>query len=293
VDFSKFPGKIFLNNKYVNSKNAKIHILNHSLHFATSIFEGIGVYSGKPLFLKEHYKRLIMSSKLMSLNINKSILDLEKITMKLIKYNKIWNGYIRPIVFRSSHSMSPDTKLCKSILGIAAWNWSKLFNNNNGIALNISKFPRLNENIYPIHAKSSGSYQTSILSRIDAAKKKYDDCVMLDLKGNVAETTSCNIFWIKNDILYTSKEHSILGGITRKSVIKICQKHKVKIKIGDYKLKQLFKADHVFVTGTAAEIQTVRKIKNKQFSVNSNLIDFLKKKYEVLKQTGPFYIKNI
>ena len=116
MDFSKLNGKIYFQNKFVDSKRAKVHVLNHSLHFATAIFEGIGVYNGNPLFLKEHLKRLIYSAKLMSLEINKSIDQLEKISLKLLKYNKINNGYIRPLVFRSSHSMTPDTQNCKSII---------------------------------------------------------------------------------------------------------------------------------------------------------------------------------
>ena len=210
MDFSKIKGKIFFVDKFINSKNAKIHVLNHSLHFATSVFEGIGVYNGKPLFLDEHCERLILSTKLMGLKINKNLEELKKISLKLLKLNKINNGYIRPIVFRSSNSMSPETKNCKTLLAIASWNWGNLFSKKEGVSLLISKYPRLNEKIYPIHAKSSGSYQTGVISRIEADKKKFDDCLMLDLKGNVSESSACNIFWVKKNIVYTPKEHSIL-----------------------------------------------------------------------------------
>ena len=135
MDFSKIPGKIFFINKFINSKNAKVHVLNHSLHFSASVFEGIGVYNSKPLFLSEHLDRLFVSSKMMKLDLNFSKKKLSDISNKLIRINKIKDGYIRPIVFRSSNSMSPETKNCKTYLAIAAWKWGTLFNNPRGIFL--------------------------------------------------------------------------------------------------------------------------------------------------------------
>jgi branched-chain amino acid aminotransferase len=189
MDFSKLKGKIFYKNKFIYARKANIHVLNHSLHFSSSVFEGIRVYNKKPLFLSEHLDRLYISSKLMELKVDINKKKLILIIEKLIKLNKINNGYIRPIVFRSSHSMSPETKNCKSIIAIAAWKWGTLFNMEKGISLMLAKYPKLNKSIFPIHAKSSGSYQVAVISRVEADKKKFDDCLMLDLKGNVAEST--------------------------------------------------------------------------------------------------------
>lgn len=286
MDFSKIPGKIYFQGKFVQSKKANIHILNHSLHFATSVFEGIAVYNYRPLLLNEHFKRLQKSSKLMSLSLEIKFKKFENICKKLIKYNKIDNGYIRPILFRSNHSMSPDTNLCKSILGIAAWKWGKLFTKN-GISLKISKYPKLNKKIFPIEAKSSGSYQSSVISKVHANKLGYDDCLMLDVKKNIAETTACNIFWIKKGIIYTPREHSILNGITRKCILEICKKRKIKVKIGNYKFKNILKAESVFATGTAAEIQKISKIENKKYSLNSQIINDLKNCYNIVKNKCP------
>ena len=93
--------------------------------------------------------------------------------------------------------MSPETKNCVTQIAIATWSWPKLFGNSNGISMTMSKYPKLNKSIYPIEAKSSGSYQISVISRVDASKKKFDDCLMLDINNNVAESSACNIFWIK------------------------------------------------------------------------------------------------
>ena len=283
MDFSKIKGKIFFNNDFIASKKANIHILNHSLHFATAVFEGIRVYNSKALFIKDHIKRLYSSCKMMQLKINYSPQTLEKITEKLIKMNKLSNGYIRPIVFRSSHSMSPETENCKTLIGIACWEWGNLFDNNSGITINLSKYPRLNKKVYPIEAKSSGSYQTSVISRVESKKKNYDDCLMLDLEKNIAETSACNIFWIKKNTVFTPLEHSILNGVTRQAVLRICKKNNIKVKKGNYKLNHLINADSVFVTGTAAEIQPVKKILKKNYKNNSEILKKLKFEYEKLK----------
>ena len=113
----------------------------------------------------------------------------------MIKINKIENGYIRPIIFRSSHSMSPETRNCKIHIVIACWKWGNLFKSN-AISLDIAKYPKLNKKIYPIEAKSSGSYQTSVIAGLTLSKK-YDDSLMLDVKGNVAESSACNILDLK------------------------------------------------------------------------------------------------
>ncbi len=293
MDFSKLNGKIFLEKKFINSKKANIHVLNHSLHFSSSVFEGIGVYNQKPLFLSEHLDRLYVSAKLMKLKIKFNKKKLTSIINKLIKLNKINNGYIRPIVFRSSHSMSPETRNCKSLIAIAAWKWGTLFSNKKGITLMLSKYPRLNSSIFPIHAKSSGSYQIAVISRVEADRKKFDDCLMVDLKGNIAESTACNIFWIKNSTLYTPKEHSILKGITRKAVISICKKKKIKVIVGNFKFKSIRTADSVFVTGTAAEIQVVRKIKNINYKINSDMINLIKEEYNKIKMKSPISTSRI
>ena len=222
----------------------------------------------------------------MELKFDLKIKQFEKICFKLIKTNSIDFGYIRPVIFRSSHSMSPDTSKCKSLLAIASWKWGKLFKKN-AISLKLSKYPKLNKLVFPIEAKSSGSYQSSVISKIDANRKGFDDCLMLDVNKNIAETTACNIFWVKNNNIYTPKDNSILNGITRKAIIEICKYRKIKVIIGDFNLKDINKANYIFATGTAAEIQKINKIENKKFSIKSDLIDFLINDYSTIKDICP------
>lgn len=292
MDFSKLKGHIYFQNKFIKSVDAKIHVLNHSLHFATSVFEGIAVYKKKPFLSEDHFKRLINSSKLLKLRFNLSIKKLEKISKILIRKNNIINGYIRPIIFRSANSMSPETDDCYTIFAMASWEWGTLFKKKS-ISLDISKWPKLSNKEFPIEAKSSGSYQVSVISKAELNRKKYDDCLMLDLKKNVAESTACNVFWIKNKRIFTPKTHSILNGITRQAVIEICKKNNIKVIEGDFKLSSIMSSDHVFLTGTAAEIQLVGKIKSKKFSINSSILNKLKFEFQNIKKGNLKNLKSI
>ena len=168
-----------------------------------------------------------------------------------------------------------------------------MFGKKNGISLHVSKWPRLNQDIYPIAAKSSGSYQTSVIAKKTAHKKGFDDCLMLDLNNNIAESSACNIFWVKRNTIYTPLTHSILNGITRQAIIKLCKKLRIKCLISNYKLSKILKADVVFLTGTAAEIQIVNKINRKKFKINNNLINLLKSNYEKVKNKSPDLVSEI
>jgi branched-chain amino acid aminotransferase len=286
IDFSKLKGKIYFDKKFIDNSKAQIHALNHSLHFSASVFEGIAIYNKKPLFELDHFKRLKNSAKILKLNFNLSSEEFSKINAKLIKHNIKSEGYIRPIIFRTSHSMSPDTTYCKSLLVIACWSWGTLFNKKS-ISLGISKWPKLNRKIFPIEAKSSGSYQSSVISRIEAKQQGFEDCIMLDNEKFISETTACNIFWIKKNIVYTPSTDSSLNGITRQAVIKILKKEKIVCKIGRYVMKDILQADAVFLTGTAAEVQLVGKINKKKYNLNNSIFELIKKNYDYIKLKSP------
>jgi branched-subunit amino acid aminotransferase/4-amino-4-deoxychorismate lyase len=188
--------------------------------------------------------------------------------------------------------MSPDVTKCYSILCIAGWEWKNLFNKKY-IKISIAKLKKINKEIFPVTAKSAASYQGSIIEKIHSNKNGFDDSLFIDSKKYVEETTACNIFWIKNNIIYTPKIKNALDGITRRAVIKICKKNKLKIVVNNYKIEKLLNADCVFLTGTAAEIQIVKKIKKKHFSVNSQILENLIQEYNKIKISGAKSIKEI
>ena len=285
MDFSKLKGKVYVDGKFVKSSKANIHVLNHSLHFSASVFEGIAIYNKKPLFEIDHYKRLKNSAKMLKLDFNLTSKQFSEINQRLIQSNITnikSNGYIRPVIYRSSHSMSPDIRNCKSCIAIACWSWGTLFQKDT-ISLGISKWPKLNKKIFPIEAKSSGSYQSSVISRVETQEEGYDDCIMLDNNKFISETTACNIFWIKKKTVYTPSTDSALNGITRQAVINILKKKKIKLRVGNYTMKNILNADAVFLTGTAAEVQQVGKIVKKKYNLNNEILKMIKNEYELIK----------
>jgi branched-chain amino acid aminotransferase len=292
LDFSKLSGKIYINHSFRDNKLAKIHPLNHSLHFSGAIFEGIRAYNKRILFLEDHIDRLFYSAELMKLKLNIKKSKLIKICEKIIKLNKISDGYIRPIVFRSNHSMSPDISKCKSQIVIAAWNWGNLYNNS-GLKITLSKYLKIDNKFFPVGAKSSASYQGSLLSKEIARRNGFDDILLLDRFSFVRETSACNIFWIKKNTVYTPNIENILNGITRQSIINICKKYNIKIQEGNFKLPNLMNAENMFVTGTATEIMSIKSLDKKIFKRDSEILIFLKKIYDKIKVSGIYTAKSI
>lgn len=282
MNFEEICKIIFLKNKYLKSKDSKIHILCHSLHFSSSVFEGIRVYNKKPFFLEDHIERLFKSCDIMGLKLDLKKNQVTEICYEVVKKNKLNNGYIRPIVFRGAQSMAPDTKDCEVLLSVAAWKWD-IFYKNPSLKLTLAKWKKPGPDVSPVAAKSSGSYQISTLAKNDAMKNGFDDVVMLDHKNYVAESSSCNIFWIKDNKVYTPTTRCSLAGITRKIVLNILKNKKIKFKVGNYRINELFDSDEVFLTGTASEIINVSQIDKRVFK-KKKMTNFLKNEFDLLKK---------
>ena len=292
MDFSKLKGKIYINNSYRDNILANIHPLNHSLHFSGAVFEGIRAYNKKILFLKDHIDRLFFSAQLMKLKLNINKSKVIRVCERIIELNKISDGYIRPIIFRSSHSMSPDISKCKSQIIIAAWNWGNLYNSD-GLKITLSKYLKIDDKFFPIEAKSSASYQGSLLSKELAKRDGFEDILLIDRFGFVKETSACNIFWIKDNTVYTPNTKNILNGITRQCTINICKKYNIRIKEGEFKLTSLVNADNMFITGTATEIMSIKSLDKKIFKKDSEILCFIKKIYNIIKFKGLNTVKSI
>jgi len=256
---------IWLNGKFVRWKEAKVHLLSNALHYGSGVFEGIRFYEttkGPAVFrLKEHLERLFYSAEVIKIKIPFSKKDLLKAILDLIKINKLKEGYIRPIVFYGYGKMSLNPLGAEINVGIAAWPWSKYLKET--AKVKISKFIRLHPRSVISDAKVSGYYVNSILATLDAQLSGYDEAILLDYRGYIAEGAGENIFIVKDKVLLTPKLGSILPGITRKTVIEIAKDLKIKTKEKDISVKELLNADEVFFTGTAAEITPVVQINNK------------------------------
>ena len=269
-NFNNRLGFIWLDGRFVKWNQAKLHVLSHGLHYASCVFEGARIYNGKIFKLNEHTKRLFFSSKILGFKLPYKEKVINKACEQIVKKQKIKNGYLRPFAWRGSEMMAISAQNTTIHVAIATWEMSTYFDKRkkfNGIKLKTSKWIRPPSNTAPIQAKAAGLYVICTLSKHIAEKKGFDDSLMLDSNGYVAESTGANIFFVKNNKLYTPIADCFLNGITRQTVIKLAKKNNIKIIEKRILPRELLKADEIFLTGTAVEITPISQIDNKKFNV--------------------------
>jgi branched-chain amino acid aminotransferase len=282
LPFDNRDGFIWLNGKFVEWRDANIHVLNHGLHYASCVFEGLRIYDGRIFKLNEHIERLFDSAKILDLDIPFSYQDVIEITKEIIVKQNVSNGYIRPVVWRGSEMMAISAKKGSTNLAIAAWEWPSYFSPEKlleGIKLNVSKWLRPSPESAPTDSKAAGLYMICSLSKHEAEKLGFDDALMLDYRGYIAEATGANIFFVKNGELFTPIADCFLNGITRQTVIEIAKENKIKVHENHFKLDFLKNCDEVFLTGTAVEITPVSCIKNFNFE-DRKLTKFLMSEFK-------------
>ena len=255
--------KIWVDGKFVDWEKAKIHILTHSLHYGGGVFEGIRAYKterGPAVFrLKEHLKRLFFSSSVLGMKIPFSRKEIEKAIIDLIKINKVKQCYIRPLVIFGYGVMGLYPKKAPINVIISLWTWKKYLGKN--LKVKVSKFIRIHPQSTVVEAKICGHYVNSILASIEAKKEGFDEALLLDYKGFVAEGPGENIFLVKNKKILTPKKGSILPGITRDTIITIAkQKLNLKVEEKEITLKELKNADELFFAGTAVEVSPIVQV---------------------------------
>lgn len=253
--------KIWFNGKLIDWNAARIHIVNHSLHYGTATFEGIRCYNGpvRPAIfrLDDHIRRLYYSAKIIGHKINFSAVQLRKAILDTVKANNLRECYIRPLVFFESGEIGIKASNFSKV-SIMAWPWQPMLDPR-GIDAVISKYIRLHPRSVDIKAKISGYYSNSFLASL-ATDKKTEEAVMLDWRGYVAEGPGENLFMVKSKKFYTPKPDSILLGITRDSILKIARDAGITTFEKNIRPAELKLADEVFFTGTAVEICPVVKI---------------------------------
>ena len=285
IPFDKRSGKIWFNNELCEWQDARVHIISHGMHYASLVFEGLRVYNSKIFKLEEHTDRLFKSAKILDMKIPYSYVEIIQATKKLVSDQNIQNGYIRPFVWRGSEMMGVSAQNTKINVAIAIWDWPAYFDPDlklNGIKLNISKWQRPPQNSSPWESKAAGLYMICTLSKHQAEKDGYNDSLMLDHEGNIAEATSANIFFKdKNNQLHTPIADSFLNGITRKTVIDLAKSKNIKVHERKISPNELSSFKGCFITGTAAEITPVGNILDNNFEI-CDLINDLSKSYEKL-----------
>ncbi len=262
---------IWIDGLLYEGQNAKIHILTHSLHYGTAVFEGIRCYKtqkGLAIFrLEDHLKRLFESAKIYFMNIEYSKKELEDAIINTIKKNELDECYIRPLVYFGHGKMGVYPLNNKVSVSIAVWKWDEYIkkeNDEQGIRLMVSGWMRIDGRTMPVHAKATANYANSALARIEAIKSGFDEAILLNTAGKVVEASAENIFIVKNKTLITPPVSSgSLEGITRDTVLALAREDNILTEIRDISKDELYLADEIFLTGTAAEIKSVGEIDNR------------------------------
>ncbi|MDH5428864.1 MAG: branched-chain amino acid transaminase [Nitrospirota bacterium] len=259
--------KIWMDGAFVDWADASIHVLTHSLHYGLAAFEGIRCYEGpkgSAIFrLQEHVDRLFESAHITLMPMPFPKKEVTEAIIETVRVNELASCYIRPIAYVGYGAMGVYPGDNPIRLSIAAWPWGSYLGENsltNGIRAKISSFTRHHVNVSMTRAKVSGYYVNSILAKWEAKKSGYEECILLDPDGYVAEGTGENVFIVTKGVLKTTPLTSILDGITRNSILQLARAKKIPVVEERFTRDAMYVADEIFVTGTAAEVTPVREL---------------------------------
>lgn len=262
--------KIWMDGGFVNWDDAKVHVLTHTMHYGSGVFEGIRAYptkSGVAVFrLRDHIKRLLTSAKIFMIEVPFSEDELVDASLELVRVNGLSDGcYLRPLVYLGYGEMGLNPLPCPVNVSIAAWPWGTYLGDDgvaNGVSVKVSSWQRHDPNAVPTAAKGTGMYVNSSLAKVEALKAGYDEAILLASDGRVSECTGENIFVVRDSVLLTppSSDAGALDGITQDSVETIARDIGIEIRHEQLIRTDLYMADEAFLTGTAAEIVPIRAV---------------------------------
>lgn len=258
---------VYFNGAFAKASDAKIDLYGQSLHYGYAVFEGIRAYgteNGTCIFkAKEHYDRLRYSAEVMGIPFNTSTEELIDLTYEVLQRNGFSDAYIRPVVLCSANMSLSKGK--ESHLAITAWEWTNGYLSNQ-MRIMTSSYRRPNPSGFKINAKVSGHYVNSILACQEAKDNGYDEALLLDIEGNVAEGPGANVFFEKEGVLYTPAIGNILPGITRATVLELCETLDIPVVEKKFKPEEMRGADSAFYCGTAAEVVALESMDNIPFT---------------------------
>jgi branched-chain amino acid aminotransferase len=270
IPFDERDGKIWMDGQLVDWRDAKTHVLTHGLHYGSCVFEGERAYGGKIFKNREHTERFHRSAQLLGFTIPYSIEAIEAAKEAVINANNIVDGYLRPVAWRGSEMMAISAQKNKIHVAIAAWQWPTMYKTEikeKGIRLGMATYKRPSPETAPTASKAAGLYMICTISKHEAEKNGFDDALMLDYRGYLAEATGANLFLVIDGEIHTPTPDCILNGITRLSVIDLAKKRQIKVHERHIKPEELARVQEVFLTGTAAEITPVGEIAGQKFTV--------------------------
>ena len=270
LPFDQRDGFIWLNGEMTPWKEAKTHVLSHGMHYGSLVFEGERMYSGKIFKSREHSKRLHKSAEILGFEVPISVDEIERIKYDVCEANELSDCYVRAFAWRGAEQMGVSAKLTKIHVGVAAWAWGTYFDaekRNKGITLKTSEWRKPPANSAPTQSKAAGLYMICTMSKHKTEDEGFDDALMLDYRGYVAEASAANFFAVKDGVLITPIPDCFLNGITRQTVIALAEDMGITVEVRHIKPEELSGFDEIFVTGTAAEVTAVGQIDDHHYTV--------------------------
>jgi branched-chain amino acid aminotransferase len=261
--FDDRDGMIWLDGQLIPWRDAKVHVLTHALHYASSVFEGERAYGGEIFKSKQHSERLKESARLLDFEIPYSVAEIDAAKALVLQKNGFADAYVRPISWRGSEMMGVSAQHNKIHLAIAVWDWPSYFDpaqRMKGIRLDIADYRRPDPATAPTRSKAAGLYMICTISKHRAERRGYADALMYDWQGRIAECTGANIFFIKDGVLHTPIADCFLAGITRQTVIDLARRRGFEVAERRILPDELATFNECFITGTAAEVTPVGEI---------------------------------
>ncbi len=288
MNFADRDGLIWFDGEMVDWREAKVHVLTHTLHYGMGVFEGVRAYhadQGTAIFrLQAHTDRLFRSAKIMDMSIPFSKDELNEAQLAAVRENGLDSAYLRPMVFYGSEGMGLRADNLKTHVIVAAWNWGAYLGQEaleKGIRIRTSSFTRHHVNVAMCKAKANGNYINSMLGLSDALRDGYDEALFLDVDGFVAEGSGENFFMVYDGVIYTPELSSALDGITRATVIQLAREAGYEVREKRITRDEVYVADEAFFTGTAAEVTPIRELDGRTIGCGSRgpFTEVLQKKY--------------
>jgi branched-chain amino acid aminotransferase len=270
VPFDRITGKIWINGAFVDWSDAQIHVLTHGLHYASAVFEGERAYNGEIFKLTEHTQRLHDSARMLDFTIPYSVAEIDAVCRELLVLNKLTDAYVRPIAWRGSEMMGVSAQTNRINVAVAVWEWPSYFSPEQrlkGIRLDMAEWRRPDPRTAPALAKAAGLYMICTLSKHAAERKGFADALMLDWRGQVAEATGANVFFVQDGRIHTPDPDCFLNGITRQSVIELARARGLEVVERVIMPDEMEGFEQCFLTGTAAEVTPVSEIGPYRFEV--------------------------
>ncbi len=270
VPFDRMTGKIWINGAFVDWAEANIHVLTHGLHYASCVFEGERAYGGEIFHLTAHTQRLHDSARILDFTVPYTVDEIDAVCRELLVLNGFRDAYVRPLAWRGSEMMGVSAQSNRINVAVAAWEWPSYFSPEQrlkGIRLDMAEWRRPDPRTAPTKSKAAGLYMICTLSKHAAERKGYADALMLDWRGQVAEATGANIFFVKDGAIHTPTPDCFLNGITRQTAMQLARARGIEVIERAIMPDEMAGFEQAFLTGTAAEVTPISEIGPHRFQV--------------------------